>query len=133
MCEEEYARVHRGIHDRRDTCGRLRDDAAQRVGGSTGDDERRERSLRYLFCVRGALMHPKVLNINASISCIMVVTLLQTPIELSNYPLIIGFAILVYAVFAIRFTKVHVALLSTLAFAIIYVMLIALGVLSYTA
>ena len=75
-------------------------------------------------------MHPKVLNINAPILYIMVVTLLQTPIELSNYPLIIGFAILVYAVFAIRFTKVHVALLSTLTFAIIYVMLIALGVLS---
>jgi len=55
-------------------------------------------------------------------------TVFQTPIELSNYPLIIGFAILVYAVFAIRFTKVHVALLSTLAFAIIYVMLIAIGV-----
>ena len=73
--------------------------------------------------------HPKVLNINASIPCIMVFTLLQTPIELSNYPLIIGLAILVYAVFAIRFTKVHVALLSTLAFAIIYVMLIALGAL----
>ena len=73
-------------------------------------------------------MHPKVLNINASILCIMVVTLLQTPIELSNYPLIIGLAILVYAVFAIRFTKVYMALLSTLTFAIIYVMLIAIGV-----
>jgi len=60
----------------------------------------------------------------------MVVTLLQTPIELSNYPLIIGLAILVYAVFAIRFTKVYMALLSTLAFAIIYVVLIALGALS---
>jgi len=68
------------------------------------------------FCARGC-MRPKVLNINASISRIMVVTLLQTPIELSNYPLIIGFAILVYAVFAIRFTKV-----------LIYVMLIAIGV-----
>ncbi len=75
-------------------------------------------------------MHPKLLNINESISCIMVVTLLQTPIEPSNYPLLIGFAILVYAVFAIRFTKVHVALLSTLAFAIIYVMLIAIGALA---
>ncbi len=48
MCEEEYARVHRGLCDRRDARSRLRDDAAQRVGGSTGDDERRERSLRYL-------------------------------------------------------------------------------------
>ncbi len=75
-------------------------------------------------------MHPKVLNINASILCIMVITLLQTPIELSNYPLIIGLAILVYAVFAIRFTKVYVALLSTLAFAIIYVMLVAVGALA---
>ncbi|RLG29614.1 hypothetical protein DRO03_06820 [Methanosarcinales archaeon] len=83
----------------------------------------------FLFCASGVLAHPKVLNINASISCIMVVTLLQTPIELSNYPLIIGLAILVYAVFAIRFTKVHVALLSILAFAAIYVMLIAVGIL----
>jgi len=32
-------RVHRGIRDRRAACSRLRNDAAQRVGGSTGDDE----------------------------------------------------------------------------------------------
>ncbi len=87
-------------------------------------------SRSFFFVLRGVLMHPKVLNINASISCIMVVTLLQTPIELSNYPLIIGLAILVYAVFAIRFTKVHVALLSTLTFAMIYVLLVALGALA---
>ena len=36
-CEEECARVHRGIRDRRNACSRLRDDAAQRIGGSTGD------------------------------------------------------------------------------------------------
>nr|QNO49592.1 hypothetical protein IDCAPMJN_00029 [Methanosarcinales archaeon ANME-2c ERB4] len=60
----------------------------------------------------------------------MVVTLLQTPIELSNAPLIIGFAILVYAVLAIRFSKVHVALLSTLAFSVIYVLLLMTGVLA---
>jgi len=28
-CEEGRARVHRGIRDRRDACGRLRDDAAE--------------------------------------------------------------------------------------------------------
>nr|QNO41914.1 hypothetical protein MBIDIGPM_00018 [Methanosarcinales archaeon ANME-2c ERB4] len=60
----------------------------------------------------------------------MVVTLLQTPIELSNAPLIIGFAILMYAVLAIRFSKVHVALLSTLAFSVIYVLLLMTGVLA---
>ncbi|KAF5410600.1 MAG: hypothetical protein U9N46_14835 [Euryarchaeota archaeon] len=60
----------------------------------------------------------------------MVVTLLQTPIELSNAPLLIGFAILVYAVLAIRFSKVYMALLSTLAFSIIYVLLLMTGVLA---
>ena len=60
----------------------------------------------------------------------MVVTLLQTPIELSNAPLIIGFVILVYAVLAIRFGKVHVALLSTLVLSIIYVLLLMTGVLA---
>jgi len=57
------------------------------------------------------------------------VVLLQTPIELSDYPLIIGLAILVYAVLAIRFTKVYVALLSTLVFSVIYVAMLAAGIL----
>ena len=35
---EGCAGVHRGIRDRGDACSRLRDDAAQGVGGSTGDD-----------------------------------------------------------------------------------------------
>ena len=52
------------------------------------------------------------------------VVLLQTPIELSDYTLIIGLVILVYAVLAIRFTKVHVALLSTLGFSVIYVLML---------
>ncbi len=60
----------------------------------------------------------------------MVVTLLQTPIELSNAPLLIGFAILLYAVLAIRFSKVYTALLSTLVFSIIYVLLLMGGVLA---
>ncbi len=80
-----------------------------------------------------SFIRPKVLNITTSFHAIMVVTLLQTPIALSNYPLIIGLAILVYAVLAIRFTKVHVALLSTLVFAIVYLILIKVGVLSYAA
>ena len=37
-CEEWCARVHRGICDRRDARGRLRDDAAQGIGGSAGGD-----------------------------------------------------------------------------------------------
>lgn len=57
------------------------------------------------------------------------VVLLQTPIELSDYTLIIGLAILVYAVLAIRFTKVHVALLSTLGFSAVYVLMLMGGVL----
>jgi len=52
------------------------------------------------------------------------VVLLQTPIELSDYTLMIGLAILVYAVLAIRFTKVHVALLSTLGFSAVYVLML---------
>ncbi len=57
------------------------------------------------------------------------VVLLQTPIEMSDYTLIIGLAILVYAVLAIRFTKVHVALLSTLGFSAVYVLMLMGGVL----
>ncbi len=57
------------------------------------------------------------------------VVLLQTPIALSDYTLMIGLAILVYAVLAIRFTKVHVALLSTLAFSVIYVALLMVNAL----
>ncbi|MEA1907048.1 MAG: hypothetical protein U9N12_08895 [Euryarchaeota archaeon] len=52
------------------------------------------------------------------------VVLLQTPIELSDYTLMIGLVILVYAVLAIRFTKVHVALLSTLGFSVVYVLML---------
>ncbi len=52
------------------------------------------------------------------------VVLLQTPIELSDYTLMIGLAILIYAVLAIRFTKVHVALLSTLGFSAVYVLML---------
>jgi len=47
-CEGGCAGLYHGIRDRGDACSRLRDDAAQRVGGGTGDDERRERSLRCL-------------------------------------------------------------------------------------
>ncbi len=57
------------------------------------------------------------------------VVLLQTPIALSDYTLLIGLAILVYAILAIRFTKVHVALLSTLAFSVIYVALLMVDLL----
>ncbi len=57
------------------------------------------------------------------------VVLLQTPIELSDYTLLIGLAILVCTVLAIRFTKVHVALLSTLVVSAIYVMLLMAGIL----
>lgn len=57
------------------------------------------------------------------------VVLLQTPIELSDYTLLIGLAILVYAVLAIRFTKVHVALLSTLALSVIYVLMLTVNLL----
>jgi hypothetical protein len=57
------------------------------------------------------------------------VVLLQTPIELSDYTLIIGLVILVYAVLAIRFTKVHVALLSTLGFSAIYVLMLMVKIL----
>ncbi|MCK4458210.1 MAG: hypothetical protein KAU52_00590 [Methanosarcinales archaeon] len=57
------------------------------------------------------------------------VVLLQTPIELSDYTLIIGLVILVYAVLAIRFTKVHVALLSTLGFSVIYVLMLMVKIL----
>ena len=57
------------------------------------------------------------------------VVLLQTPIALSDYTLLIGLAILVYAILAIRFTKVHVALLSTLAFSVIYVALLMVDIL----
>ncbi len=60
----------------------------------------------------------------------MVVTLLQTPIELSNAPFLLGFVILLYAVLAIRFSKVYMALLSTLAFSVIYVLLLMAGVLT---
>lgn len=56
------------------------------------------------------------------------VVLLQTPIELSNYALIIGLAILVGTVLAIRFTKVHVALLSTMVVSAIYVFMLMAGV-----
>ena len=38
-CEEWCARVHRGIRDRGNACGGVCGDAAQRVGGSAGDDE----------------------------------------------------------------------------------------------
>jgi len=60
----------------------------------------------------------------------MVVTLLQTPIALSNYPLIIGFAILLYAVLSIRFIGVAKGLISSFAFSALYVILVAIGVLS---
>lgn len=55
------------------------------------------------------------------------VVLLQTPIELSNYPLILGLAILVYAVLSIRFIRVYMALLSTLIFSILYLVVIKIG------
>ncbi len=57
------------------------------------------------------------------------VVLLQTPIELSDYTLLIGLAILVGTVLAIRFTKVYVALLSTLVVSAIYVMMLMTGIL----
>lgn len=66
---------------------------------------------------------PESLKYQHIAGCIMVV-LLQTPIALSDYTLIIGLAILVYAVLAIRFTKVYTALLSTLALSVIYVALL---------
>jgi len=52
-CEEGCAGLYRGIRDRGDACGGVCGDVAQRVGGGTGDDERRERSLAvFLFvCV----------------------------------------------------------------------------------
>jgi len=51
--EEGHTRLHSGLRNRWAACNRLCDDAAQRVGGSTGDDERREQSLHcFLFCVR---------------------------------------------------------------------------------
>ena len=56
--EEGCARVHSGLCDRGDACTRLRDDAAQRVGGSTGDDERMERSL-HCFLFFGFGVRPK--------------------------------------------------------------------------
>ena len=38
-CEEGCAGLYRGIRDRGDACGGVCDDAAQRMGGGTGDDE----------------------------------------------------------------------------------------------
>ena len=66
---------------------------------------------------------PESLKYQQISGCNMVV-LLQTPIALSDYTLLIGLAILVYAVLAIRFTKVYTALLSTLAVSVIYVALL---------
>jgi hypothetical protein len=71
---------------------------------------------------------PESLKYQQISGCIMVV-LLQTPIEASDYTLLIGLAILVYAVLAIRFTKVHVALLSTLALSVIYVLMLTVNLL----
>jgi hypothetical protein len=76
----------------------------------------------------GLAKPPESLKYQQISGCNMVV-LLQTPIALSDYTLLIGLAILVYAILAIRFTKVHVALLSTLAFSVIYVALLMVDLL----